>query len=353
MVTTLVAGSSGYVGARLVAALVAAGHDVVATARDPAKLDGFDWPATVGRLALDVSSAAECDRAFAEAGRVDVAYYLIHSIGDADFAERDLQDARSFAKAAEGHGVGRIVYLGGFVPGGEQLSEHLSSRADVGRALGETGVPLVWLRAAVILGAGSTSYELIRYLAERVAVVPMPTWIEQRVSPIAIDDVLRYLVAAGDPGLVPAGAYDISNGESLTYADVIKRYAEVNGLRRVWLPLPAVSTTLAAPVVAELTPIPKELVIDLVHSLANSMEAAESRIRSLVADPAGGLTTLDDAIVRAAVGADFVPAGVCASADPLQLTATDPPWAGGDAYRKARAARSAREEQREGEQHHH
>ena len=347
MSTALVVGSSGYVGSRLIAPLTRAGLDVVATARDVAKLDRFDFPNSVRRVPLDAGSTESCRAAFAEAGHIDVAYYLIHSIGEDDFAERDLRDARTFIAAAEQAGVGRVVYLGGFVPAGEDLSEHLDSRADVGEALSRTTVELVWLRAAVILGAGSTSYELVRYLAERIAVVPMPSWMQHAVAPIAIDDVLRYLVAAAGP--LPAGSYDISNGERLTYADVIRRYAEVQGLRRLWLPMPGVSPKLAGPVVAELTPIPKDLVVDLVASLMNTMDADESRIRELVPDPPGGLTTLDAAIERAAIDDGFEARGVCATDDPLQLTDTDPEWAGGDAYRK----RSAREDQRQGEQHHH
>ena len=333
MPTALVAGSSGYVGSRLVAALVRGGIDVVATARDAKKLSRFDFPETVQRLSLDVGDADGPARAFEEAGPVDVAYYLIHSIGDADYADRDVRDATTFIAAAAAAGVTRVVYLGGFVPKGEELSEHLESRADVGTALGSTSVELVWLRAAIILGSGSTSYELLRYLAERVPVVPMPAWMQNDVSPIAVDDVLRYLVAAAAPGLLPAGSYDVSSGEVLTYADVIRRYAAATGLHRFWLPLPGISPAIAGPIVAELTPIPRDLVIDLVQSLANSMGSDDARIRRIVADPPAGLTTLEAAIARAAVPQGFVARGVCATEDPLQLTTTDPRWAVGDGYR--------------------
>ena len=332
MSRAVVVGSSGYVGSRLVAALVREDHEVVATARDVKKLGKFDFPEGVRHLPLDVSDADSCRDAFAAAGPVDVAYYLVHSIGDANFAERDLQDARNFAAAAEVAGVGRIVYLGGFVPSQEELSEHLQSRAEVGKALGATSVELVWLRAAIVLGAGSTSYELLRYLAERVPVIPLPSWMQHDVVPIAVDDVLRYLVAAADT--IAPGSYDISNGEKLTYADVIKRYVEANGLTRVWLPMPGIAPSIAGPIIAELTPIPRELVVDLVHSLSNNMGSDDTRIRELVPDPPEGLTTLDEAIVRAAVPKGFVAQGVWATKDPLQLTTTDPKWAGGDDYRR-------------------
>lgn len=132
----------------------------------------------------------------------------------------------------------RIVYLGGFVPD-EELSEHLESRADVGAAPQEAGAELVWLRAVIILGDGSTSYELIRHIAERVPVIPIPTWMNHPVSPIAVSDVLHYLQAAADTDL-PAGAYDISNGERLTYAELIRSFVAQAGLRRCRIPFPPV-----------------------------------------------------------------------------------------------------------------
>lgn len=317
-------GSSGYVGSRLVAALSRAGHAVTATARDPAKLDRFDWPATVARAELDVAEAASC--AAALAGPFDVAYFLVHSIGEGDFAAQDLESARTFARAAREAGIGRIVYLGGFVPDHEHLSEHLESRADVGDALAEEdGVELVWLRAAIVLGAGSTSYELVRHVAERLPVVPLPRWMDHPVSPVAVDDVLHYLVAAAEPATVPAGAYDVSNGEHPTYSGLIKSYARARGLRRLWLPFPPVPPALVARVVSRLTPLPHELTADLVMSLPNTMASEDTRIRELVPDPPGGLTTVAQAWERTA-RAPGEPLGVQATEDPLHRTSTDADW---------------------------
>ena len=231
----LIVGSSGYVGSRLVAHLAAAGHTVTATARDPDKLNRFDFSDTVQREEMDVTDEQSCRRALERVPHVEVAYYLVHSIGGDDYAEHDLDSAQLFAARARRAGVGRIVYLGGFVPAGEELSEHLESRAEVGEALDSTAVDLVWLRAAVILGAGSTSYELIRYLAERLPIIPLPAFMNHPVAPIAVDDVLRYLAAAGDPAQVPPGHYDISNGQTLTYRDLIKQYAQRRNLRRWWI----------------------------------------------------------------------------------------------------------------------
>ncbi len=323
MTRCLVTGSSGYIGSRLVVHLQRAGHEVVATARDVAKLADFDWSDEVAEVALDVSDPTSCRDAFAAAGDVQVAYFLVHSIGEGDFAAHDLDSARHFAAAARDAGVTRIVYLGGFVPD-EQLSEHLESRADVGDALGEAGVELVWLRAAVVLGGGSTSYELVRHIADRVPVVPLPSWMHHPVSPIAVTDVLHYLLAAADRELLPAGAYEVSNGEDHTYAQLIRAYADDAGLRRLWLRFPAVPPRLVATVASWLTPLPRELTADLIMSLPNSMGSRDDRIRGLVADPAGGLTSSRDAFCRARQGSRT--AGVGSSGDATHRVSTDPAW---------------------------
>lgn len=330
----LVTGASGYIGSRLVTALARAGVRVTATARSLDGLAAFDFPGQVTRVELDVSNAGSCRAAFQQAeqaargdggGAVTVAYFLVHSIGEGDFAAHDLDSAREFAAAARAAGVSRIVYLGGLVPADEQLSEHLESRADVGDALGDAGVELVWLRAAVILGAGSTSYELIRHIADRVPIIPLPTWMNHVVSPIGVDDVLRYLLAARHSTL-PAGHYDISNDDRPTYAQLIKTYAASRDLRRWWVPFPPVWPRLVATIASWLTPLPRELTADLIMSLPNSMDSTDRRIRSIVPDPPGGLTSVSQALGRAKSPTPL--AGVWATTDPLALTDTDASWAG-------------------------
>lgn len=333
----LVTGAGGYVGSRLVSALHRAGVEVVASARDPRRLEHFDWPADIRTVALDVGDEGSCVQALRASGPVDVAYYLVHAIGAASYADTDRLGARTFAAAGLEAGVGRLVYLGGFVPDGESLSAHLDSRAEVAEMLQRSGVDTVWLRASVILGAGSTSYELIRYLADRLPVIPIPSWMRHVVQPIAVSDVLDYLVASSDPGAVPAGAYDIAGDEALAYEDLLRAYVDIAGLRRAWLPVRGVTPGLAAPVVSGLTPVPAALVRDLVQSLTNSMGSRDARIRKLVADPSGGLVGVREGLARAGASSlrpDGTLPGVYAAADPMHLCATDPMWAGGDRLRR-------------------
>ncbi len=324
----MVTGSAGYVGSRLVAALVRAGHEVLATARDSDRLAQFDWAPRAGCAELDVDDAESCRAALT--GGVDVAYYLVHAIGQSDYARRDAHRARTFATAARAAGVRRVVYLGGLVPPDEKLSEHLRSRAEVGDVLTEHGPDVVWLRAAVILGAGSASYELTRYLADWLPVVPLPPWMATAVQPVAVDDVLRYLMAAADPAQLPPGHYDLGGPNRLVYHELLRRYTHTARLRRVWLPLPDVATSAAAWVVARLTPLPPELVADLVLSLTNTMIADDDPIRGFVPDPPAGRTSVADALARARIGAhlraDRLP-GVYANPDPLRLCRTDASWA--------------------------
>lgn len=326
-VRALVTGASGYIGSRLVAALLAAGHDVVATGRQPSRLTPFDWSPRVRTVAMDVADAGSCARALTEHGPIHVAYYLVHAIGSDDFRARDRAGAVAFAVAARAAGVRRVVYLGGLVPQGEELSEHLASRAEVGEVLAEHGPELVWLRAAVVLGAGSASYEVVRYLADWLPAVPTPPWMSTLVQPVAVDDVLRWSVAAADPELVPAGRYDLGGPEQMPYRELIRHYTRAAGLRRLLLPTPPAPTALAAWVVARLTPLPQPMVAELVLSLTNTMVTAEDRIARLVPGP---LTTVDDALRRARVAShvrrDRLP-GVSANPDPLRLCRTDADWA--------------------------
>ena len=333
-------GATGYVGSRLVTALLADGHQVLTATRDPARLGRMGWFDDVSPVALDASDPDAVRAAFAVAGPVDVVYYLVHAIGQPGFRDADRVAAGNLAVAAKDAGVRRIVYLGGFVPdhpddGG--LSEHLTSRAEVAQALSVDGGPeVVWLGAALIFGAGSTSFEMLRYVGDRFPVIPIPAWMDNPIDPISIRDVLHYLVAAADNTQVPAGAYDISGPDQTSYHALLKTYARVSGKWHTSLPAPGVDTAVASWVTAVALPVPDRLAADLVESLDHPMQAAGSGLRDLVPDPPGGLIPVEEAIARALSSRRPLPVNTLA--DPHHLADSDPAWAGGDALRLRRLA---------------
>jgi uncharacterized protein YbjT (DUF2867 family) len=338
-VRILVTGATGYVGSRLVTALLAAGHQVLTAARDPARLARMGWFDDVSPVALDASDPDSVHAAFAAAGPLDVVYYLVHAIGQPGFRAADRTAAGNLAIAARDADVRRIVYLGGFVPDHDDgaLSEHLTSRAEVAQALTVDGGPeVVWLGAALIFGAGSTSFEMLRYVGDRFPVIPIPAWMDNPIDPISIRDVLHYLVAAADSGQVPAGAYDISGPETTTYRALLKTYARVSGKWHTGLPAPGVDTAVASWVTAVALPVPDGLAADLVESLDHPMQAAGAGLHDLVPDPPGGLIPVEEAITRALSSRRPLP--VNALADPHHLADSDPAWAGGDALRLRRLA---------------
>ncbi len=330
-------GATGYVGSRLVTELLLAGHDVCAATRDPERLGGFGWIDDVRPVQLDAGKPESVRAALAASGPIDVIYYLVHAIGQPDFRDADRAAAGNVAAAAKDAGVGRIVYLGGFVPSDEGLSEHLASRAEVAEALTIDGGPeVVWLGAAVIFGAGSTSFEMMRYVADRFPVIPVPKWMENPIDPISIRDVLHYLLAAADAEQVPAGAYDIAGPDTTSYRDMLKTYASVAGTWQGGLPVWGIDTALASWVTGLALPVPDGLAADLVQSLDYPMQASGRGLRDLVPDPPGGLLSIKSAISLSL--STHRPRPVNALADPHHLADSDPAWAGGDALRLRRLA---------------
>jgi uncharacterized protein YbjT (DUF2867 family) len=265
----LVTGATGYVGGRLVPRLLEAGRRVRVLARDPARLAGRPWAGEVEVVRGDVLDPSTLPGALQG---VEVAYYLVHSMGEhAAFAERDRDAARAFGLAARDAGVKRIVYLGGLGAAGTGLSDHLRSRQETGDALRSGGVPVTEFRAAVIVGSGSISFEMIRWLVERLPVMICPRWVFQRIQPVAITDVLSYLVEAPR---VPGSAdriVEIGGADVLTYREMMLGYAARRGLRRYLIPVPVLTPRLSSHWVRWMTPVPAAIARPLVEGLRNEV----------------------------------------------------------------------------------
>jgi len=272
MPLVLVTGATGYVGGRLVTRLLGAGYRVRVMVRDPARSQGRAWSEQVEMVrgdALDPASLAP-----AMAG-VSCAYYLIHSMqkvaAQGDFHERDQRAARNFGEAAKAAGVPRLIYLGGLGDPAAALSPHLRSRQDTGAALREAGVPVTEFRAAVIVGSGSASFEMIRHLTERLPAMICPRWVYTKVQPISIRNVLDYLVAALEVPASTGQVIEIGGADVLTYGDMMLGYARVRGLRRWLIPVPVLTPRLSSYWVHWVTPIPAEIAMPLVEGLRNEV----------------------------------------------------------------------------------
>jgi uncharacterized protein YbjT (DUF2867 family) len=340
----LVTGATGYIGGRLVPELLDAGYRVRCMARSARRLRDHPWADRVEIAEADATDPESTGRALEG---VDVAYYLIHAIGgDGGFAETDRLAARTFSDAAREAGVGRLVYLGGMEPEGE-LSPHLRSRAEVARIMLDGGVPTAWLRAAVIIGAGSASFEMLRYLTERLPVMVTPRWVRTRIQPIAIHDVLYYLVASADlPADVNRG-FDIGGPDVLTYVDMIRGYARVAGLKpRIILPVPVLSPRLSSLWVGGITPVPGALARPLVESLRNEVVCRENDIAAYVPPPPDGPIGFEHSVERAlrrVRQADVATRWSSASTPgaPSDSLPTDPDWAGGSLYTDEQVRRTS------------
>ena len=340
----VVFGATGYIGGRLVPALVSAGHQVRVGARTPGKLAEVPWRDQVEIVSGDVTDAGSVRAALA--GQ-DVVYYLVHSLNRRDFVDVDRRAAEVVAEAARVAGVHRLVYLGGITPDGEPLSDHLASRAEVGQILLGSGVPAIVLRAAVILGSGSASFEMLRYLTERLPAMVTPRWVHNRVQPIAVRDVLHYLTSAAELPHTINRAFDIGGPDVLTYLEMMRRYAVVAKLpRRVVVPVPVLTPWLSAQWVNLVTPVPRSIAVPLIESLVHEVVCHEHDIADYIPDPQGGLTPYKHAVElaltntrRAQVPTRWSDASwPGAPSDPLP---TDPEWSGGSLYEDIREYRCA------------
>jgi len=243
-ILVMVTGATGYVGGRLVPRLLAKGYRVRCLVRDPSRLEGHPWKAAVEVAAGDVLQAETLPPAMKG---VRIAYYLVHSlVGGADFHQRDLAGALNFAFAAKSAGIERIIFLGGLADASSSLSEHLRSRHQTGFTLRSAGVPVTEFRAGIIVGSGSISFEIVRYLTERVPILICPRWVYTRTQPIGIREVLEYLVAAIETPESAGRIIEIGGADIVTYGQMMLIYAQARGLRRLMLPVPFLTPRLSS-----------------------------------------------------------------------------------------------------------
>jgi uncharacterized protein YbjT (DUF2867 family) len=294
----LITGASGYVGGRLLPLLEAAGHEVRCLARRPENLKARVAPGTQV-VAGDVMDRASLDAALAG---IDTAYYLVHSMGnDRDFERLDRTAATNFAEAAKQAGVRRIIYLGGLGDAAEKLSKHLRSRHETGERLRESQVQVIEFRASIVIGSGSLSFELIRALVQRLPVMICPRWVGVMAQPIAIEDLLDYLVAALELPDGESQIYEIGGPDQVSYGDIMHEYARQRGLRRWMIPVPVLTPYLSSLWLGLVTPVHARVGRKLVGSLRNPTLVKDSAaLETFPLRPRG----LRQAIKRALVNED-------------------------------------------------
>jgi uncharacterized protein YbjT (DUF2867 family) len=330
----VVFGATGYLGTRLIPELLAAGEDVRVLARDPAKLDKSPWRQQVEVIEGEVADEVAVSEALA--GQ-QVLYYLVHSLERSDFVDLDAKAASAVGRASAEAELSRIVYLGGIIPAAQDLSDHLASRAQVGELLRGAGVPTVELRAAAIIGSGSASFEMLRYLAERLPVVVSTPWLHTKVQPISVHDVLYYLLRSA---ILPADvsrSFDIGGPDAFSYLQMMRKVRAIAGLpRQLAVPVPMLRPSTGAQGVNVLTPIPGALAASLMESLKNDLVCGDRDIIEHIPDPEGGLIHFERAVelalarVRDADVSTRWSDGCGRSwSDPLP---SDPDWAGGSLY---------------------
>jgi uncharacterized protein YbjT (DUF2867 family) len=330
----LVTGATGYIGGRLAPRLLDAGYRVRVLARNPDRLRDVPWAGDVEIVQGDLLEPDTLGAAFAG---VDVAYYLVHSMTGShgsSFEDSERSSAENVAAAAKRAGVKRIVYLGGLHPEGEKLSRHLRSRAEVGDILMASGVPTAVLQAGVVIGSGSASFEMVRHLTEVLPYMPAPHWVRNFIQPIAVRDVLHYLIGAAELPADVNRTFDIGGPDVLRYGQMMNGYAVEAGLpQRPIAPLPVLTPRLASHWVNLVTPIPRSLAMPLVESLQYECVVREHDIDAYIPAPDGGLTGYRRAVRLALakmkdgeVETSWQDASVAdAASDPLP---SDPDWAG-------------------------
>lgn len=321
-VLILVTGATGYVGGRLVPLLLERGHDVRTTTTDPDRAQPW-WADRVETVVMD---ALDPDQVAAACEGVDAVHYLIHGMGGEDFAETDRLAATHLADGVRAHGVGRVVYLSGLVPdvGDDDLSVHIRSRREVERILTGSPATVVTLRAAVLLGSGSTSFEIVRQVSERMPVHTVPTWMDSLVQPIAVTDVLEALVGALEYA-GPSRHFDLGGPDRLRYGALLDAFSTRAGLVRPQVDVPFVPTALVGTLAGSLTDVPRPTVEALVESLHHDMVAGDEDFLDALLPEGHRLVGIDEALRRSLAPRSEEPA----HADPMGPLPQDPVWAGG------------------------
>ena len=275
VLTVLVTGASGFVGSALATALVEAGHHVRAMTRHADRYDGPGEP-----VQADVADPDSLDRAL---DGVDVAYYLVHSLDSGDFVAKDAQAARNFSAAAARAGVERIIYLGGLGAEDQDLSDHLRSRREVEELLAADGVPVTVLRAAIVIGHGGISWEITRQLVAHLPAMVVPRWATTRTQPIALADVVRYLVGVLEPEAAKGRVFEIGGSEVLTYAEMMQRVAKQHHHRTLpMLTVPLLTPRLSSHWLAFVTDVDTGTARNLIDSMSNEVVVHEHSIREIV-----------------------------------------------------------------------
>jgi uncharacterized protein YbjT (DUF2867 family) len=317
----LLTGATGYVGGRLLASLQQKGRRVRCLARRPEVLRTRAG-ATTEVVAGDVLDRSSLDAAL---HGIDVAYYLVHSMGSSgSFEEADRAAARNFGDAARAAGVGRIIYLGGLGSEETELSPHLRSRQEVGEILRASGVPVLEFRASIIIGSGSLSFEMIRSLVERLPVMITPKWVKVPAQPIAIEDVLEYLVGALALPATSSREYEIGGADQVSYADIMRTYARLRGLRLRMIPVPVLTPFLSSLWLGLVTPLYARIGRKLIESIVHpTVVRDDSALRVFPVRPMG----VEEAVRRALASEEQQFASTRWS-DALSSSGQTPSWGG-------------------------
>jgi uncharacterized protein YbjT (DUF2867 family) len=336
----LVTGASGYVGGRLVRQLLSQDFAVRVLVRDKNKISGQPW---LNSVEISQGNATEFEDLRSALTGIHTAFYLLHSINlGSNFDELEAEMARNFARAAEKAGVSQIIYLGG-IANDKQISQHLQSRANTGHQLASGKVPVIEMRAGIIIGSGSASFEMLRHLTHRLPIMTTPKWVSNRTQPIAIRDVLWYLSSAASLKNPVSGIFDIGGPAVLSYADMMQMFAKISGLRRRWIiKVPVLSPALSSLWIGFVTPVPTSLARPLVHSLISEVVAdPDKSIAGLIPPPPEGLLQVDRAIELALSRTtqnqvESRWSDATQPTAPWQKAQSDPAWAGETIYRDHR-----------------